>query len=58
MWLILLSGLIHSLTREPIHHAQSESLHREAYNVMFREFEIGYHWDEEYYDKLQNKIGG
>jgi hypothetical protein len=25
---------------------------------MFKEFEIGYHWDEEYYDELQNKIGG
>lgn len=25
---------------------------------MFKEFEIAYHWDEEYYDELQNKIGG
>jgi len=25
---------------------------------MFREFEIAYNWDEEYYDELQNKIGG
>lgn len=38
--------------------AQSESLHREAYNAMFKEFEIVYHWDEAYYDELQNKIGG
>lgn len=37
---------------------QSESLHREAYNTMFREFEIDYRWDEEYYDQLQNKVGG
>lgn len=37
---------------------QSESLHREAYNAMFKEFQIAYHWDEEYYDELQNKIGG
>lgn len=40
------------------HLPQSESLHREAYNAMFKEFEIAYHWDEEYYDELQNKIGG
>ncbi len=25
---------------------------------MFKEFQIAYHWDEEYYDELQNKIGG
>ncbi|GAB5033963.1 haloacid dehalogenase-like hydrolase [Nannochloropsis oceanica] len=37
---------------------ESESLHREAYNAMFREFQISYHWNEEYYDELQNKIGG
>ncbi|TFJ82169.1 hypothetical protein NSK_006498 [Nannochloropsis salina CCMP1776] len=37
---------------------QSESLHREAYNTMFREFEIDYRWDEEYYDQLQNKVAG
>ncbi|EKU22508.1 hypothetical protein NGA_0345402 [Nannochloropsis gaditana CCMP526] len=37
---------------------ESESLHREAYNTVFREFEIDYRWDEEYYDQLQNKVGG
>ncbi|CAM9123475.1 unnamed protein product [Ascophyllum nodosum] len=37
---------------------ESESLHREAYNKVFREFEIDYIWSPEYYDELQNKIGG
>lgn len=43
---------------DPLTLSQSESLHREAYNAMFKEFEIAYHWDEDYYDELQNKIGG
>lgn len=34
---------------------QSESLHREAYNAVFREFEVDYNWSPEYYDELQNK---
>jgi len=25
---------------------------------MFREFQISYNWNEEYYDELQNKVGG
>ncbi|KAA8492551.1 Haloacid dehalogenase-like hydrolase domain-containing protein [Porphyridium purpureum] len=37
---------------------ESESLHREAYNQVFREFNIAYEWSEEYYDGLQNKVGG
>lgn len=36
--------------------AQSESLHREAYNAVFREFEVDYNWSPEYYDELQNKV--
>ncbi|CAM9905890.1 unnamed protein product [Pylaiella littoralis] len=37
---------------------ESESLHREAYNAVFREFEVDYRWSPEYYDGLQNKVGG
>ena len=37
---------------------ESESLHREAYNQVFREFDVAYQWSEEYYDELQNKVGG
>ncbi|CAM9378794.1 unnamed protein product [Discosporangium mesarthrocarpum] len=37
---------------------ESESLHREAYNAVFREFDVDYNWTPEYYDELQNKIGG
>lgn len=37
---------------------ESESLHREAYNSVFREFEVDYTWSPEYYDELQNKVGG
>lgn len=36
--------------------SQSESLHREAYNAVFREFEVDYNWSPEYYDELQNKV--
>lgn len=28
---------------------QSESLHREAYNNVFKEFEVDYNWTPEYY---------
>lgn len=35
---------------------QSESLHREAYNAVFREFSVDYKWSPEYYDELQNKV--
>lgn len=35
---------------------QSESLHREAYNAVFREFDVDYNWSPEYYDELQNKV--
>ena len=35
---------------------QSESLHREAYNTVFREFDVDYNWTPEYYDELQNKV--
>eukprot|EP00439_Symbiodinium_sp_Y106_P050408 s2664_g6.t1 len=38
--------------------ADSESLHREAYNEVFEEFGLLVRWSEEYYDYLQNKIGG
>lgn len=37
---------------------ESESLHREAYNAVFREFRVDYNWSPEYYDVLQNKVGG
>ncbi|CAM9472489.1 unnamed protein product [Ectocarpus sp. 12 AP-2014] len=37
---------------------ESESLHREAYNAVFREFAVDYEWSPEYYDELQNKVGG
>eukprot|EP00904_Undaria_pinnatifida_P009252 jgi/Undpi1/5457/HiC_scaffold_2.g00736.m1 len=37
---------------------ESESLHREAYNTVFREFDVDYNWTPEYYDELQNKVGG
>ncbi|CAM9182052.1 unnamed protein product [Scytosiphon promiscuus] len=37
---------------------ESESLHREAYNAVFREFSVDYNWSPEYYDELQNKVGG
>lgn len=35
---------------------QSESLHREAYNAVFREFGVDYNWSPEYYDVLQNTV--
>ena len=38
--------------------SQSETLHREAYNTVFEEFGITYRWSPEYYDELQNRIGG
>ncbi|CAE7479860.1 unnamed protein product [Symbiodinium natans] len=38
--------------------ADSEYLHREAYNEVFAEFEVDAVWSKEYYDVLQNKIGG
>ena len=37
---------------------ESEGLHRDAYNQMFDEFSINYNWSPEYYDELQNLIGG
>ena len=43
---------------------ESEDLHREAYNTAFAHFKacIGKHdvidWSEEFYDDLQNKVGG
>jgi len=37
---------------------ESESLHREAYNKSFEEFGVSYRWSPEYYDELQNKVGG
>jgi len=38
--------------------AESEGLHREAYNQAFQEFGLGVLWSREYYDVLQNTIGG
>ncbi|CAJ1343272.1 unnamed protein product [Effrenium voratum] len=38
--------------------ADSEYLHREAYNEVFEEFEVATSWSKEYYDELQNQIGG
>jgi len=38
--------------------ADSEHLHREAYNEVFAEFGLDTSWSKEYYDELQNKIGG
>lgn len=38
--------------------AESEELHREAYNQVFAEFELGVSWSKDYYDVLQNTIGG
>eukprot|EP00435_Cladocopium_sp_Y103_P068802 s691_g32.t1 len=41
--------------------ADSEHLHREAYNEVFAEFGLDtkrFFWSKEYYDELQNKIGG
>lgn len=38
--------------------AESEHLHREAYNQVFQEFELGVDWSKEYYDVLQNTVGG
>ncbi|CAM9767441.1 unnamed protein product, partial [Chrysoparadoxa australica] len=37
---------------------ESEGLHRTAYNKVFSEFDVDYVWTEDYYDVLQNKIGG
>lgn len=37
---------------------ESESLHRESYNDVFREFSVDVTWSPEYYDELQNTIGG
>jgi len=37
---------------------ESEDLHREAYNHAFRHFCVDYEWTPEYYDVLQNKVGG
>lgn len=45
---------------------ESEELHRVAYNATFQHFEIRpggsenevAHWSVEFYDKLQNSIGG
>eukprot|EP00930_Biecheleria_cincta_P050388 TRINITY_DN35540_c0_g1_i1.p1 TRINITY_DN35540_c0_g1~~TRINITY_DN35540_c0_g1_i1.p1 ORF type:complete len:356 (+),score=51.96 TRINITY_DN35540_c0_g1_i1:47-1069(+) len=36
----------------------TEELHRLAYNKSFEEFETGVTWSVEYYDVLQNTIGG
>ena len=42
----------------------SEELHRDAYNDTFQHFSVSLKggevvtWDEEYYEVLQNKIGG
>lgn len=38
--------------------AESEHLHRDAYNEVFKEFELGVTWSDEYYEQLQNSIGG
>ncbi|CAK8988517.1 unnamed protein product [Durusdinium trenchii] len=38
--------------------ADSEYLHRDAYNQVFAEFGVDTYWSKEYYDELQNKIGG
>jgi hypothetical protein len=48
------------LIRNPLYRLfhQSEGLHRDAYNNAFEEFGIDYRWTPEYYDELQNKIGG
>jgi len=37
---------------------ETEGLHREAYNQAFQEFELSTVWSVEYYDELQNSIGG
>lgn len=42
---------------------ESEDLHREAYNAAFKHFGLkidnrDVSWSEEYYDMLQNKVGG
>mmetsp|Transcript_6578 Transcript_6578/g.17660 ORF Transcript_6578/g.17660 Transcript_6578/m.17660 type:complete len:317 (+) Transcript_6578:92-1042(+) len=37
---------------------ESEDLHRDAYNAAFRHFEVNYEWTPEYYDILQNTVGG
>lgn len=41
---------------------ESEDLHRQAYNAAFRQFDVkidGHlvHWDVEFYDDLQNRVG-
>lgn len=38
--------------------AESEELHREAYNQVFSEFELTVVWSKSYYDVLQNSVGG
>lgn len=44
---------------------ESEGLHREAYNAAFAHFNAcipgkqgNIEWSEEFYDELQNKVGG
>ena len=45
---------------------ESEDIHRRAYNATFEHFNVvvpssgsaPLHWSEEYYDGLQNKVGG
>lgn len=44
---------------------ESEDIHRQAYNATFAHFEVvcpgdagALNWSEEYYDGLQNKVGG
>ncbi len=44
---------------------ESEDIHRRAYNAVFEHFNAvcpgeaaPVHWSEEYYDGLQNKVGG
>jgi hypothetical protein len=44
---------------------ESEDLHRRAYNATWEHFKVQcpgqdglVHWDEEFYDMLQNKVGG
>ena len=37
---------------------ESEHLHRQAYNEAFAHFKVGCEWSPEFYDDLQNRIGG
>ncbi len=38
--------------------AETEELHREAFNQTFREFDLAWHWDQERYHTLLKITGG